>query len=205
MISGYASVFYDGSDRTEFVLGEVSGRQYVERIMPGAFDSTIGGDVLGLFNHDPNMVLGRTSAGTMRLSLDDRGLRYEIDENDTAISKDVASHQQSGNIRGSSFSFFVSEDGVEHRTEGDKLVRQIKDFSQLIDVGPVTFPAYSATEGGRSVRYVDTEGRAMDVPGKEARSLTGFQVAIEREIAEEQARRQSQAVETRLRILDLDT
>src|SRR5689334_2288993 len=76
-ISGYAAVFYDGSPGTEYQMWQ----GFSERIMPGAFDRCIreGHDVRALFNHDPNYPLGRTSAGTCRLSIDKRGLKYEID------------------------------------------------------------------------------------------------------------------------------
>ena len=81
-ITGYAAVFYDGTPNTEYELCD--GLR--ERIMPGAFDRAMseGHDVRGLFNHDANMLLGRTTSGTCRLSVDSRGLKYDIplDQND---------------------------------------------------------------------------------------------------------------------------
>ena len=82
MIEGYAAVFYDGTERTEFRLGP----NMVERIHPGAFDEAFrDDDVVALFNHDQSLIIGRRSAGTLRLSLDARGARYEIDEGETTI------------------------------------------------------------------------------------------------------------------------
>ena len=42
------------------------GDKIMERIMPGAFDRALeeDNDVLGLFNHDQNQLLGRRSIGT---------------------------------------------------------------------------------------------------------------------------------------------
>ena len=61
-----------------------------ERIKPGAFtDSLANDDIRALFNHDPNWLLGRSSAGTLRLSLDSVGLRYEIDPPETQQGKTV--------------------------------------------------------------------------------------------------------------------
>src|SRR5574343_240132 len=72
-LTGYGAVFFNATN---------SGTQYklaartLERILPGAFDRAIReDDVRGLFNHDQNHLLGRTSAGTMRLSVDSIGLR----------------------------------------------------------------------------------------------------------------------------------
>src|ERR1700728_2523684 len=75
-ICGYGAVFYDGTPDTEYPMWPGA----VERIMPGAFDRALReDDVRGLFNHDPNLLLGRTASGTMRLRVDDVGLWYSID------------------------------------------------------------------------------------------------------------------------------
>ncbi len=140
-LSGYAAVFYDPENRgTEFGLGTDA----VERIMPGAFSRAVdeGDDVRALFNHDSNQVLGRTASGTLRLSVDERGLRYDIDAPDTTLARDLAKSIARGDITGSSFAFrvtdseWVTEDGVD--------VRNINGV-ELLDVGPVTYPAYEAT------------------------------------------------------------
>ena len=164
MISGYASVFYDGRSETEYSLGE----RYVERIMPGAFNNALAGDdVVGLFNHNPDNVLGRTSAGTMKLTVDQRGLRYDITESNTSIYRDVSELQSRNEVLGSSFGFIVMDE--VQRRDGDTLVREITDV-KLLDVGPVTFPAYSGTN---QVRFVTRDGACLRVDGKageEARS-----------------------------------
>ena len=175
MITGYASIYYQPGDaRTQFVMGE----QYVERIMPGAFDRALTGnaEVVGLFNHDPSLILGRRSAGTLRMHADNRGLRYEIDAADTQISRDVVEHQRSRNVIGSSFGFMVDD---EHsRMDGDLYVREIRAVT-LRDVGPVTFPAYDGTS---DVRCTSIDGYCMEVPesiAQEVRALPGFKHCID--------------------------
>jgi len=142
-LTGYAGVYWDGTPGTQFDL--VPGR-LIEHIMPGAFDRAVReDDVLGLFNHVPSMVLGRNTAGTMRLSTDARGLLYEIDLPATTLANDLRQSVSRGDIRGSSFAFLVTDETF--RTENKIDIREIRGV-QLFDVGPVTFPAYEATSAG---------------------------------------------------------
>ncbi len=123
--------------------------------MPGAFDRAIReDDVRGLFNHSPDMVLGRTKAKTMRLSVDAMGLAYEIDAPDTQVGRDLVESLRRGDIDGSSFSFTTTDE--EWRKEGGVQVRLLKGVA-LYDVGPVTFPAYEATS---AAARSDLEARA---------------------------------------------
>jgi len=140
-IVGYAAVYYDGTERTQYELWDGA----VERIMPGAFDAALATDVRGLFNHDPNLILGRTSAGTMGLTADSRGLRYSIDAPDSPNGENVRAAVERGDVTGSSFSFIVND--VRWLKEESLQVREILGV-ELFDVGPVTFPAYSATTAG---------------------------------------------------------
>jgi uncharacterized protein len=152
-IKGVASVFYNSADpSTEYWLWS----DMVERIMPSAFDRALKEkhDVRGLFNHDPTMILGRTAAGTLALSIVSEGLAYEIpyDEKDVDHQR-VASKLDRGDVTGSSFAFVATRTTwVEEKKEsGEYLyIRQVEDLD-LYDVGPVTYPAYTGTTAGRSV------------------------------------------------------
>jgi hypothetical protein len=156
-IEGYAAVFYNGTPETEFQLFD----DMVERIMPGAFDDVLADkpDVRGLFNHDPDHLLGRTSAGTMSLSVDGKGLAYSIALADTTVARDVAEHVQRGDIDGSSFAFRVRSE--RFRTEDGIDIREIEKVEPLYDCGPVTYPAYAGTEAGfRATEDIAREVRA---------------------------------------------
>ena len=138
---GYAAVFHRNDDPgTEYELYSDT----VERIEPGAFKEAIGrpDDVRGLFNHNSSNLLGRTTADTLRITEDSRGLRYEIDLPDTSVGRDVATSIERGDLTGSSFAFVP--ESIEWKTEGERDVRTIKSV-RLYDVGPVTFPAYGST------------------------------------------------------------
>lgn len=131
-IVGYGAVFNTLSEN----LGG-----FREKIAPGAFDTVLNDDVRGLINHNPGHVLGRTASGTLRLSIDAQGLRYDIDPPDTQYARDLLVSMERGDVKESSFRFVVDEDKWEEDEEG-RIVRTIIKISRLLDVGPVTYPAY---------------------------------------------------------------
>jgi HK97 family phage prohead protease len=125
-----------------------------EQIAPGAFTDTDMLDVRGLFNHDANFVLGRTTSKTVRLKQTNRGLEYEIDLPDTATIRDlVLAPIERGDVDQSSFGFIVGpgNDSWDEDAEG-RMIRTIRKVAELFDVSPVTFPAYrDTTVGARSM------------------------------------------------------
>lgn len=139
-----------------------------EKIAKGAFtDALKDSDVRALFNHDPNLVLGRNKAGTLVLVEDDIGLRYEITPPDTQTAKDLAESIRRGDISQSSFAFSMRGGGIEEWQElpDGKAIRTIKKVSRLFDVSPVTYPAYPDTESGvRSAEEVYKEYKAQANP-----------------------------------------
>jgi HK97 family phage prohead protease len=144
-IVGYAAVY----NRLSLDLGG-----FKEEILPGAFDRILNkrkSDVVALFNHDSNIVLGRSSSGTLELSSDDKGLRYVVTP---PVSRaDVLELIQRRDVRGSSFAFTVDKNGESFRTgEDGKAVRQIREVSGLYDVGPVLVPAYPSTSASVAMR-----------------------------------------------------
>ncbi|HYH68372.1 MAG TPA: HK97 family phage prohead protease [Urbifossiella sp.] len=173
-ISGYAAVFYDANDPgTEYRLWD----DVVERIMPGAFDRAAReDDVRGLFNHNDSLMLGRTTAGTMRLSVDRRGLRYEIDPPDTTSARDLLTLLDRGDVTGSSFAF-MPDDTSYREVDGVYVIE--RHAVRLFDVGPVSFPAYTATEAAaRSVTAEQAEqlrreaqARRVQVPNPAAPAM----------------------------------
>ena len=143
-ITGYGAVFYRKSDPgTQYDLWD----NMVERVDPTAFDRAVSesDDARGLFNHDPSLVLGRVSSGTMRLTTDRRGLKYEIDVPDTQAGRDIVTSIERGDVSGSSFAFRAIKE--EWRTEKSQEIRTILDV-ELFDTGPVTYPAYQSTTTG---------------------------------------------------------
>ncbi|AWW40793.1 HK97 family phage prohead protease [Streptomyces cadmiisoli] len=147
---------------------------FVETIAPGAFTRSLeeGADVKALFNHDPNIVLGRSTAGTLRLSQDGIGLRYEVDLPNTTAGRDLAISLERGDINQSSFAFRAIDQDWSFDADGRDL-RTLKDL-ELRDVSPVTYPAYLDTDSGiaqrslnaaREARTPKPNLRAMEIEG----------------------------------------
>ena len=131
VIIGHAAIFDTLSDN----LGG-----FQERISPQAFDDVLDNDVRAFFNHDPNHLLARSSSGTLRLSVDEKGLKYEFDVPDTTSGRDLLVSMERGDITQSSFAFTVEQDSwnVENGTD----IRTIDKVKRLYDVSPVSIPAY---------------------------------------------------------------
>ena len=120
-----------------------------EVFRPGAFTRALREkqDTRGLFNHNPDLILGRTVAGTMRLREDVRGLHYEIDVPSTTAGKDVVKSIERGDLSGSSFCFTVPNENCQRITYSDRggdMLREVLD-ADLHDCSPVVYPCYAAT------------------------------------------------------------
>lgn len=118
-----------------------------EKIAPGAFSKSIGGDVRALFNHDPNLILGRTRAKTLRLTEDSKGLLAEIDPPDTETARSVMEAIRRGDVSQMSFGFRTVKQKWEEDMDKKIAVRTLVEV-ELFDVSPVTFPAYPQTDVG---------------------------------------------------------
>jgi HK97 family phage prohead protease len=136
IVRGHAAVFDSLSEN----LGG-----FREKIDKGAFDEVLDNDVRALFNHDSNIVLGRTRSNTLRLGVDSKGLTYDYDDPDTTQSRDLLKLMVRGDVSQSSFGFTVDEDKWEEDADG-RIIRTIVKVNRLFDVSPVTFPAYPDTD-----------------------------------------------------------
>ena len=135
-IEGYAAVFNKDSEDMGFI----------ERIAPGAFKNSLKtSDVRALFNHDSNIILGRSTAGTLELKEDKKGLFMSVTPPDTQLVRDmVLSPIERGDITQQSFGFTVQSDDWDYR-DNEPSIRTITEIKELFDVSPVTFPAYPDT------------------------------------------------------------
>jgi len=123
-----------------------------EQIMPGASDDADMTDVRGLFNHDPNFVLGRTRSDTLELEITSKGLRFEVQLPDTQTIRDLVLEPiKRGDVDQASFGFIVAPGGASFdENEDGVLIRTITKFMRIFDVSPVTFPAFQDTNVGEA-------------------------------------------------------
>ena len=116
-----------------------------ESIAPGAFDESVSGDVRALFNHNTDLVMGRTAAGTLELKQDSHGLwgKIRINREDTDAVNAYARIRR-GDITGCSFGFEIAAEETDFREDGS-IHWTITKIEPLYEVSPCTFPAYQET------------------------------------------------------------
>lgn len=137
-VIGHASLY---NSRSEDLGG------FYEYIQEGAFTEELiaKSDVRALINHDANLILARSTTGTLKLQADAKGLRYEFDIPNTTYGKDLAENLRNGNISQSSFAFTVGADEWTTDNEG-RDIRTITKIDRLYDISSVTYPAYALAE-----------------------------------------------------------
>lgn len=145
-IVGYAIVF----DSESRVLCDWGG-EFVETIERGAVSEELiaNADVKCVFNHNREALLARSNrgVGTLRLEIDDIGLRYEFEAPNTVDGDKVLELVRRGDIVGSSFAFSCcGEDACRYYEDADGMLhRVVSRITGLYDVSPVIDPAYTET------------------------------------------------------------
>jgi hypothetical protein len=136
-LAGHAAVFGTHADL----------ESHWEAIAPEAFTEGLkrGDDVKALWNHDTGMVLGSTAAETLRLDVDDRGLRFEVDLPDTSYARDLRELVGRADVNAMSFGFLPGDDEWSRAPDGRRL-RTHTSIKRLVEISPVSLPAYDGTE-----------------------------------------------------------
>jgi hypothetical protein len=140
-ITGTAAVY------NQATVIETYAGMFTEIIEPGFFEYVMNDDVRALWNHNTDLVLGRTKSGTLRLADEEDGLGIEVDPPSTSWGRDAIVSIARGDVDQMSFAFSVRKGGDEWKESESGLVRVLKrgGCAQLYDVSPVTFPAYAQT------------------------------------------------------------
>jgi len=154
-IEGYAAVF----DAESLPMGWFE--DWTEKIDKDAFSEVLEDtDTRALFNHDSNLVLARVP-NTLKLSVDERGLKYEFEAPNTTTGNDLLEMVKRGDISQSSFGFTVKEQKWTYSDDKNlPSVRTILKVEKLYDVSPVTWPAYPDTTVAK--RSIETEQKPTE-------------------------------------------
>lgn len=152
---GHAAVFDQESE-------DLGG--FTEVIARGAFRRALGEsqDTVALFNHDSNLVLGRTTNRTLDLREDPRGLHAEFNAPDTQYARDIRELVRRGDVHQMSFAFTVARDDWQERSDGT-ILRRVLEVDRLHDVSLVTTPAYPQTSA-EAVRKQDLASDSDSLP-----------------------------------------
>ncbi|EHD0805473.1 HK97 family phage prohead protease [Staphylococcus pseudintermedius] len=147
-IEGYALKFDTWSEN----LGG-----FKETISKQALENTDLSDVRCLVDHLPSQIIGRTTAGTLDLTIDDTGLKYHCKLPNTTFARDLYENMRVGNINQCSFGFMLDSDGDEMRFDEKEGIykRTLKAIRELTDVSVVTYPAYKDTNVKPALRSIE--------------------------------------------------
>lgn len=163
-IDGYFVVFNQQTELWDGVYEEVD---------PGALDnSIINNDIRCLYNHNDDIVLGRTSVKTFSLRKDEHGIygSAEVNENDSA-AMDAYARVQRGDVSGCSYGYYPTREECVQRDDGSVLWRVLE--ADVIEMSVCPFPAYPQTE---------IQARKKDFEGSAAKKREALKIEISKRL-----------------------
>ena len=169
------------------VINSVTDLGYFEEvIMAGAFDNALNKeyDIRCLFNHEAELILGRTKANTCNVFVNaDGNLEYTwIPDYENPTHMSVVRSIMRGDITQSSFAFTIKEqtwsESTKYGTMGKRTIKVIED---LYDVSPVTYPAYEDTEAdARSIAQLRDQELEIEAAKQSQASADILKLALAR-------------------------
>ena len=167
---GYAAKF-----NNETLIGDKSWG-FREVIMPTAFDNCDMRKVPLKYNHDDGyLALASTKNGSLKLEVDEIGLRFEAELLDIQNHKDIYKMVESGLLSECSFAFTIDleNNGSEWvDLEEDIPLRRIHRISRLFDISLVDIPAYENTEVyARSFEVLEDIQKTVEAERRKHESL----------------------------------
>jgi HK97 family phage prohead protease len=158
LVEGYAIIFEQPATH------QYGGRKFTEVIRRGALDKTDMKDVPMRYNHNDNvMIMARTRNKSLKLTVDEKGLKIEADLLDTQSNRDLYKGIQEGLIDKMSFAFTVA-DKCDKWTFGEReTFREITNIARLWDVSVVDTPFYDSTSVyARSFELLESEENRLE-------------------------------------------
>lgn len=154
--SGYGVVF-DSDSHPLTIRNQGRAITVIEQISRASLSDVNTDDVVAAFNHNFDKIFGRTTAGTLTLEIDQKGVLYRFDVPNTTAGNDLLVSVERGDISGSSFTFLMDSSAgysIEERADGNLLAIPNK-ITRIMELGPVVFPAYPETTAENRSQLVD--------------------------------------------------
>ena len=147
-IEGYALKFGTESE-------DLGG--FIETIERDALKDTDFSDVRALFNHNADHIIARSSADTLKLEVDDIGLKFKARIPNTTYGRDLLENLRNGNVNQCSFGFRLAEKGDTLKFDEARNIykRTLKNIKEILDVSVVTYPAYRDTDVAPALRSIE--------------------------------------------------
>ncbi len=150
---------------SEYVIWDDPQGKYYETIDRHAFDDTLTEDIRALINHNADLCIGRTTAKTLTLGVDDHGLFGDILIN--RFDQDAVNlwHRvKRRDVTGNSMGFFILNSVTERRTDEDgrEIIHRTLMKILLVEVSPCTFPAYEDTSADAEERKAQRDQKNRD-------------------------------------------
>jgi|SRR5579859_1239044 len=151
----------------ETTIGDLKRGGWRETVRSGFFKKTLDeGDALMVYQHDLSKPMARKSAGNLDLAEGERdgqrGLTVDADPVDTSYTRDCMALVRAKVINGMSFGFNVVKDAWydDNGNPSDRFNGTRRELleGQLIEVSPVTRPAY----GGTSISARDESSALLE-------------------------------------------
>lgn len=160
-ISGYGIVFNKWSSTLMMKRDNGQVIEFVEMIEPRAIEGVNMDNAVSMVDH--SITLGKRNKGTMDITIDENGVRYSTRIPNTTAGNDARENIKNGNLEGSSFQFGLAKGGDKWDTSVTPFQRTITKFSSVVEMGPVTRPAYPDTTAAmRSLDFVEKEVKETD-------------------------------------------
>ena len=158
LIEGYAITFDKPATH------QYGSRKFTEIIKKGALDKTDMKDVPMRYNHNDNvMIMARTRNKSLKLTVDEKGLKVEADLLDTQSNRDLYKAIKEGLIDKMSFAFNVADGGDTWTFKEKETTREVNNIAKLWDVSVVDTPFYDSTSVyTRSFELLESEERRLE-------------------------------------------
>lgn len=144
-LTGYAVVFNSPAD---------IGGDFTEIVSPGSFTQTLQeDDQVLLMDHESSLLIARKSAGNLKLSQDDIGVRFDATLPNTELARSVYELVRTGTLAGCSFGFTIPQGGDKWQQDSSGNLTRYLNTIKCWEVSLCTFPAYDTTSVDvRSIR-----------------------------------------------------